>query len=245
MNKLEELCRPLIRLLCEYCCFVKAGARMDAETLNRKIRNCLDGIREQSETEPNLKRDFARIERPLVFFVDYTIKEGGFPFSREWRELARDYNELSGDEKFFDLLSETLDDPDASDRLMLFYFFMGLGFDGCYRNDPDFVERRMKVCATRFQSGFNLLKEPLADSGALRSVPRAGKRRSFCSAYAVLVLLILFALFSFLYNCYIFNLDTGAYKTALKEAVDKSRPAYIKGNETPAAAPAAKEGGHE
>ena len=46
------------------------------------IRRALDDIRGRCEGDPVLRREFTRIERPLVFFIDYTIKEGAFPFSR-------------------------------------------------------------------------------------------------------------------------------------------------------------------
>lgn len=226
MNRLELLCRPLIRLLCEYWCFAKAGAPVDAESFKRKIQICLSEIQTACENDPNLKREFSRIERPLIFFVDYTIKEGSFPFSREWREMARDYNELSGDEKFFDLLAENLDDPEASGRLLIFYLLMGLGFDGCYRGNADYVERRMKLCATRFPEGYDIAAEPLfvpaGHSGNSRS--RKGGR-PICYLLAAVSL---FALASFAYNYYMFKKDTDSYRRALLEAVAKARPAYVK-----------------
>ena len=226
MNRLEPLCRPLLRLLCEYWCFAKAGAPVDAEVFKRKIRICFNEIQAECESDPNLKRDFARIERPLVFFVDYTIKEGSFPFSREWRELARDYNELSGDEKFFDLLAENLDDPDASERLMIFYLLMGLGFDGCYRGNADYIERRMKLCATRFPEGGNIGTESLFASAAFS--PNEIRKKSGRFVYYIMAAALLFALASFIYNYYMFKQDTASYRSALLDAVDKARPVYVR-----------------
>jgi cytochrome bd-type quinol oxidase subunit 1 len=42
--------------------------------------------------------------------------------------------QLAGDEKFFDLLEETLNDSseDASERLAVYYTCLGLGFMGMY-----------------------------------------------------------------------------------------------------------------
>ena len=87
MNRLEALCRPLIDLVCEYRCFSKAGAPVAAETMRSDIRRALDDIRGRCEGDPVLRREFTRIERPLVFFIDYTIKEGAFP--RMARACAR------------------------------------------------------------------------------------------------------------------------------------------------------------
>lgn len=224
MNRLENLCRPLIRLLCEYWCFAKAGAPVNAESFRRKIQICLSEIQAKCENEPNLKREFSRIERPLIFFIDYTIKEGTFPFRREWREMARDYNELSGDEKFFDLLAENLDDPDASERLMIFYLLMGLGFDGCYHGNPDYVERRMKLCATRFSLGDDIGTGLLFIPSAS---PETETRRKGRSVYYILAAAVLFLLASFVCNYYMFKKDTASYRGALLNAADKAHPIYV------------------
>lgn len=225
MNRLEHTCRPLIRLLCEYWCFAKAGAPVKVESFKREIQICLSEIQTKCENDPSLKREFSRIERPLIFFIDYTIKEGVFPFSGEWREMARDYNELSGDEKFFDLLAENLDDPDASERLMIFYLLMGLGFDGCHRGNSDYVERRMKLCATRFPMGCDIGTEPLfvPVAPSRKGVQKAGR-----SVYYILAAAVLFMLGSFACNYYMFRKDTDSYREALLNAVDKARPVYVR-----------------
>lgn len=220
MNRLETLCRPLIRLICQYWCYAKAGAIVDAEQFRRRIQNVFSNLRNQCEDDPLLKREFARIERPLLFFIDYTVKEGPFSFNRQWRELARDFNELSGDEKFFDLLTENLDDPEASERLLLFYLMMGLGFDGCYHGDGEYVERRMRLCATRFQAHPRLEDISLFSGQPGGAVPAHGKK----VLSTVLAFAAVFAVLAFIYNCYVFNRDSSGYYGALQQAVEKARP---------------------
>ena len=55
------------------------------------------------------------------------------------------------DEKFFDLLDETLNDPspEATERLVIFYVCLGLGFTGWYANQPEYLRRKMETIAKR------------------------------------------------------------------------------------------------
>lgn len=168
-NRLEELCRPLVSKLCVYWQMANAGEALDVEEVELSLRSLLSSIKEQISEDPSLKKGFSKIERPLVFFIDYTIREGHFPFKRDWHEISYDYNELSGDEKFFDLLTESLDDPDTSEQLYMYYLFLGLGFDGC-QTEHEYIERRMKVCATRFNIGFNPSKDLLSDENISKPV---------------------------------------------------------------------------
>ena len=90
MRELEQLCRPLVRQLCAYWCYARCGEVPEREQVDRVLRGHLLRIREKVEDDGRLKREFQRIEQPLIFFIDYTIKEGNFPFSEAWREIARD-----------------------------------------------------------------------------------------------------------------------------------------------------------
>ena len=80
MRELEQLCRPLVRSLCEYWYYACRGVSPDMEVVNHSLREHLIQIREKVEDNPQLKREFQKIEQPLVFFIDYTVKEGHFPF---------------------------------------------------------------------------------------------------------------------------------------------------------------------
>lgn len=229
-SKLEKLCRPVLELLCNYCSYAKSETPLNAETLKKKIHLCMNDIAVKCEEDPVLKREFSRIERPLVFFIDYTIKEGQFPFSNEWKELARNYNELSGDEKFFDVLTENLDDPEASDRLRFFYLLMGLGFDGAFANDKEYVERRMKLCATRFTMPEKLTAESLFAMPSVLPEKRSGKSRLLVTAF---IITLVFALGAFSCNFYKFRKASSHYKKAVDDAVQKATPAYVEISKSP------------
>ena len=219
MRELEQLCRPLVRQLCAYWYYARCGEVPEQENVSGVLREHLIRIREKVEDDGRLKREFQRIEQPLIFFIDYTIKEGNFPFSEAWREIARDYNELSGDEKFFEQLAVALDDPDSAERLVMFYLFMGLGFDGCHAGDPEYILRRMKVCATRFPSGIGTEAPPLAspDAGEPPAYFQNRKFRCF-SVHTAMLALFLCLVGAMGWNFCVLYQETGDFRKALDKA---------------------------
>jgi len=223
MTQLEQLCRPLLETVCEYYTAAKAGAMVSESELRNKILEQLEDIRHDCEEDQALKREFTRIEKALVFFVDYTIKEGHFPISDSWKEIARSYNELSGDEKFFDVLAENMDDPEADNRLRILYLLIGLGFDGVYQKDAAYLERRMRLCATRFDQ-----PKPL-DMAQLYAPDRAlhlPKRRFFTAAF-IFMLIFLFMMGSFVFNAVTFGNITRGYRASLEQAINAINKAFV------------------
>lgn len=215
-NELVELVRPLVGHVLKNCRFARAGAPITADFLRGEVRRLLEQIRLDCEEKPALRRDFERIERPLVFFIDYMIKEGGLPFSAEWKELARDYNELSGDEKFFDLLSDTLEDPDAKDRLSVFYMLLGCGFDGSHHGEADFLERRMRLCATRFSELRPMTTEEFFEAAELSEKTSRRPRRMLS---IVMLLSLAFAGAALAFNAFRFGKDTAEFRSSVNECV--------------------------
>ena len=87
-----------------------------------------------------------------AFFVDFMVHEGPFPFSGEWQDLGRSqYNELAGDEKFFDFMRRWLEDdsPMAEDHLRLMYAMAASGFSGALERRSVRLEELMRRCAER------------------------------------------------------------------------------------------------
>lgn len=148
---LAELCAPVFDTLCRLHRLARRGASLELTQVRQQIEKTFTHIHEQALGNQQLADQFSKVELPLMFFVDYLIKEGPFPFRDQWQELAYQKNELAGDEKFFDMLEETLADPSdaATERLKIYFTCMALGFNGCYASQPAQVERRVKVCALR------------------------------------------------------------------------------------------------
>jgi type VI secretion system protein ImpK len=84
------------------------------------------------------------------------IAESHLPISDKWHQnrMSYDRNELAGDEKFFDLLEETMKDSseEASERLAVYYTCLGLGFAGIYFKQPEFLRKTMMSIAPRIRN---------------------------------------------------------------------------------------------
>jgi type IV/VI secretion system ImpK/VasF family protein len=195
--KLPELCRPLFALVARALRQARRQTPPEHQVLRREVEAMLAALRDRAAADPPLASQFARVEAPLVFFVDYMVKEGPFPFASAWQELAFSIGEGAGDEKFFDLLDACLADPgqDAVERLWVFYECMALGFDGMYQRERKQVQRRMRVVALRLgldpaADRFPADTAPLAGEPGRFRHPTATARQLVASLAAVLVLLI-------------------------------------------------------
>ena len=110
---------------------------------------------QKSNSDIKLNTQAKKMELPLLFFVDSMIAESSLPFAAQWNQnrLAYERNELAGDEKFFDLLEETMKDSseDASERLAVYYNCIGLGFSGIYFRQPEYLRKTMLTIAPRIR----------------------------------------------------------------------------------------------
>ena len=150
---LLELSEPLFQYMCRLNRSARKGGNYELSQVQSEIKGFLSEAKAKSVGE-NLSEQFDKIELPLIFFCDFMIKESALPWAREWKEIAFDRREMAGDEKFFDLLEETLKDksPAANDRLTVFYTCIGLGFTGWYTSQPEYLRRKMKEIAARLQA---------------------------------------------------------------------------------------------
>lgn len=129
------------------------GANLDYVVARSEIKALFEDMMSKATTDLRLSQQARKVELPLIFFVDSMISESTLPFAGEWNQnrLAYDRQELAGDEKFFDLLDETLKDngEDAAERLAVFYVCVGLGFTGIYFKQPEFLRKTMLSIAPR------------------------------------------------------------------------------------------------
>jgi hypothetical protein len=100
-------------------------ATLDYAVVRSEIKALFEDMMSKAATDLRLSQQARKIELPLIFFVDSMIAESKLAFAAEWNQnrLAYDRQELAGDEKFFDLLDETLkeNNEDAAERLAVFY----------------------------------------------------------------------------------------------------------------------------
>jgi type VI secretion system protein ImpK len=148
---LLELCEPLFQYVCRLKRLARSSCSLEMDQVRNDIKRIFEVMRAESLNDAGLTAQFEKIELPLLFFVDFTIKESKLAFAYDWYELGRERNELAGDEKFFDLLDENLVDPSeaATERLVIFYTCIGLGFTGVYTGQPESIQRLMSKISAR------------------------------------------------------------------------------------------------
>jgi type VI secretion system protein ImpK len=131
------------------------GASLDYTVARSEIKALFEDMMSKAASDMRLSQQMRKVELPLIFFVDSMISESALPFAAEWNQnrMAFDRQELAGDEKFFDLLDETMKDPsdEASERLAVFYTCIGLGFNGIYFRQPEFLRKTMLSIAPRIR----------------------------------------------------------------------------------------------
>ena len=130
-------------------------ASLDYAVVRSEVKAIFEDLVAKSSSDIRLNSQIKKVELPLLFFVDSMISEGTLPFAAQWNQnrLAYERNELAGDEKFFDLLEETMKDSseDASERLAVFYNCVGLGFSGIYFRQPEYLRKTMLTIAPRIR----------------------------------------------------------------------------------------------
>ena len=140
------------------------GEKIEFNALRGNIRGHLESITRNAQADSLLALQVKKLEMATIFFVDSMISESKLSCAAQWHQnrLAYEKDELAGDEKFFDFLEENLNDStkEASERLVIFYVCLGLGFTGWYATQPEYLRKKMETIAKRI-------------SGAMESDPVA------------------------------------------------------------------------
>lgn len=159
---LPELCEQLFQYMCmvNRAARTPTGAILDYEGLRETVQEAFTRMKNNSKDDPRLSAQLAKVEEPLIFFVDSMIADSSLPLAPRWHKERFAYarGELAGDEKFFEHLDETLatPGPEATERLMIFYTCIGLGFTGWYAGQPVFLRERMMAMAKRLEGEIDL-----------------------------------------------------------------------------------------
>jgi hypothetical protein len=219
---IEKILNPIFKKICEYYSFKEKGVEVPQEFMMSEIKTELTAISQKCATYPILQQQHALILKPLIFFIDYSIKEGGFSFSKSYGEIARTFNEFSGDEKFFDLLKETMVRNDDEKLTRLFFTMLGLGFDGTYKRERSEILEIMKNCSESFHLGPDFSKEKISpdivteiDYDSESKYPRFSyKSRKFWTA-----VIVGFTFISFVANWISLDVHVSDYLNAVENTV--------------------------
>jgi type IV/VI secretion system ImpK/VasF family protein len=157
-NTLLDLCEPLFLYICRVnrSTRMTSGTRYQIAGVTSDIKTLLNQF-ERDARGTRLEPQFQKVRLPLMFFVDNIITSSSLPFAAEWKRLSHEAAEFAGDEKFFELLDADLANPDAdaTERLMVFYVCLGLGFAGKFADNRIQLDGYLAKTAARVREGMD------------------------------------------------------------------------------------------
>jgi type IV/VI secretion system ImpK/VasF family protein len=143
--KLLEIYEDLFQFVCRLNRVARTDAQPDYGRIRSEVKTVLDEINRRTVSDVQLMNQVKKLELPIIFFVDNVICTSRLKFAPQWAEnrLAKERNELAGDERFFDFLEQDLSDPseEAAERLAVYYTCFGLGFMGMYISQPEKIRQ--------------------------------------------------------------------------------------------------------
>ncbi|MHC4481376.1 MAG: DotU family type IV/VI secretion system protein [Planctomycetota bacterium] len=221
---LLELCEPLFQYVCRLSRSGRKGGSFQPARVRAEIEAIFEDMKAKARADPNLTTQYEKVEMPLIFFVDFMIKESGLSFAGQWQELAYDHNERAGDEKFFDLLDETLADPSqaATERLSVYYIGIGLGFTGWYTGQPEYLRKKQLEISARIRQMMDV------DEGA-RICPEAYEYVDTSDLVAppgmkllgIFIALVGMTIVMFVANFFLFRRTASDLQAALRKIIDR------------------------
>lgn len=155
---LVELCEPLFQYVCRLNRSARRGASVAQGTVRAELHAMFAQMKDRAQQTPGLADQYERVRLPLVYFVDFMIKESALSFAKKWQELAFEEEKFAGDEDFFEILEQTQADQSAqaTDRLAVFYTCVGLGMAGIYVRQPEKLRSYMNEMWARLRPRFGV-----------------------------------------------------------------------------------------
>ncbi len=159
--KLPELCEPLFQYICRLNRSARKGGQHSHEQVRNEVKGLLSDILNKAKSDPALNAHLDKgrggIYFVLLFFVDFMIHTSDLSFASDWQNLAYEEQEMGGEQKFFDMLDQTLADRSeaATERVAIYYICMGLGFTGWFSGQPEYLRRKMLECSARLRNQVN------------------------------------------------------------------------------------------
>ncbi len=152
-NTLVDICDPLFQYVTRLNRLARKGGLVDAGQVRSEIRSLLAEIKMKCDAIQGMGEQYAKVRLPLIYFADFMVRDSALPFANSWKSLAEEERQLGGDQRFWELLDETLQDTSeqATQRLAVFYTCVGLGFTGLYIGQPDVLRRKMLEISGRIR----------------------------------------------------------------------------------------------
>lgn len=204
-----ELFTPLISYMVSCRSEAARGKAPEQELLMSHLMREMARIRKTGAASRELNQEALEDAcRYTAFYIDYMVHEGAFPYARQWQDVGRSrYNELAGDEKFFDYMRRWLeeDTPQAREHLRLMYDMVASGFSGSLGRRSVRLEELMRRTAEVLaimpeEEATRTLFGQQAESPARLASPRNPVLRGLCICgigAAALVLACIYYLHSY------------------------------------------------
>jgi type VI protein secretion system component VasF len=148
---LLDICEPLLQYVCRLNRLGRRGGRQDWGIVRSEIKQIFADMKQKADQTPGMTGPYGEIELVLIFFTDSMILNSKLPPG--WKPMSHERGELGFEEKFWDLLEDTMRDASegATQRLSVFYACIGLGFTGLYTGQPDYIRRKMLEISSRLR----------------------------------------------------------------------------------------------
>jgi type IV/VI secretion system ImpK/VasF family protein len=166
--KLLELYEALFQYVCRLNRAAKGQTHPDFARVRSEIKSIFEDINRSAAADMALLGQVRLLEAPMIFFVDNLIATSRLNFAPQWasNRLAAERNELAGDERFFvDFLDKDLvnPNPDAAERLAVYYVCLGLGFSGMYQGQPEQIRRYLEQIFPRIRQWMDSEKSKISE----------------------------------------------------------------------------------
>jgi len=149
---LLEVCEPLLQYVCLLNRSARLGVTVELSKVRDDIRELFSKLRRRA-AEAGLENEYEQVRLPLIYFVDFMIKESSLNIAKDWQEIQHEEDKFAGDEDFWELLDETLSEQgkSATERLEVFYACIGLGFTGFLMGQPEMLRQYMQRISVRIR----------------------------------------------------------------------------------------------
>lgn len=207
---LLEIYEDLFQYACRLNRAAKTEAHPDFARVRAEVRTMLDDITRNASADVRLLNQVKRLELPVIFFVDNLICTSRLKFATQWAEnrLAKEKNELAGDERFFDFLDQDLADTseEAAERLAVYYVCLGLGFMGMYQAQPEKIRAYIDRIFPRIRQWIDVdprakITEDAYRSTDTRTLTEPPSRKIIF--VAILFVFLAFTVLSVIYGLYV------------------------------------------
>lgn len=158
-----QLYEPVFLYMCQINRLARNGAHLHYADVRSAIETMLAQIKAYADQNAYLREQVRELDNPIRYFIDYLIMEpkSKLPFAEQWsrNKLGADTEGLTGDESFFDYyldpaLEQARSTPNEAltDRLLVYYTCIGLGFEGRHFNKPEELRHYMATIRERTSS---------------------------------------------------------------------------------------------